>query len=184
MTKKCKAGLGFVEVLIAVIVISACAIPIIYMVTGARADTSKAINYLRAMELANEAIEWASVTPFENVTEATMAAFSGPITEDVGGALQSAKIAVDSPENKVWENDNFTVSSLKYSQQYDKAFFYREIQVEDISDSYVAANLLKKVTVKVKWSEGYRPANINLPDDRSRQVQLSILLLNDQNLSY
>jgi hypothetical protein len=43
---------------------------------------------------------------------------------------------------------------------------------------------LKKVTVTVKWSEGHRPANLNIPDDRSRQVQLSVLILNDQQLSY
>lgn len=179
-----KAGIGLVEVLIAVLVVSACAVPVVYMVTSARTDTTKAINYLRAMELANEVIEWASVARYSKVDAAYFSAFAGPLAEEEGADLKPVSIAVDDPTNTVWSSDGLTADSLAYSEQYNNAFFYREIEIENVSDSYIRPDLLKKVTVTVKWSEGHRPANINLPDDRTRQVQLSVLILNDENLSY
>lgn len=178
------AGLGLVEVLIAVLVVSACAVPVVYMVTSARTDTTKAINYLRAMELANEVIEWASVAKFNKVNAAYFSAFAGPLAEESGTNLNPVPIAVTEPENSVWSSDGLTANNLSYSEQYNNAFFYREIEIENVSDSYIRPDLIKKVTVTVKWSEGRRPANINLPDDRTRQVQLSVLILNDENLSF
>lgn len=184
VTRKRAAGMGFVEVLIAVLVISGCAIPVIYMVTSSRTDTSKAINYLRAVELANEAIEWASVSKFDDVVESTFSALAGPITEVSTTGLKAIDVAVGPPENTVWSADGLAADKLTYSEQYNKAYFYRKIEIEDVSDSYVKPDLLKKVVVTVLWSEGYTPANPNLPDDRSRQVQLSVLISNDQNLQY
>jgi hypothetical protein len=181
---KQKRGLGFVEVIVAILIAAACAAPVIYMVTSSRTDTSKAINYLRAMELANEAIEWATISRFSSVNDSTFSALAGPITTDEGGGLRTADLALGSPDNTVWSEDGLITNQLSYSQQYNNAFFYREIDIEDISDSHVNDGLLKKVTVTVKWSEGHRPANLNIPDDRSRQVQLSVLILNDQQLSY
>ncbi len=175
-------GISFIEVLIAIAVVSACAVPIVYMVTSTRTDTSRAINYLRAMELANEAIEWASVVPYSKVTPEIFSAFSEPISIDDGSNMKPASIAVGNPKNTVWSGDGLTADSIAYSEQYNNAFFFREIKIEDVTDSYVHADLLKKVTVTVKWSEGYRPANPNVSDDRSRQVQLSVLILNDESL--
>jgi hypothetical protein len=154
------------------------------MVTSSRTDTSKAINYLRAMELANEVVEWASVARFADVDDSTFSALAGPITFDDGSMLKTVDIAVGAPENDLWSSDGFTADSLAYSEQYNNAFFYREIQIEELEDSIVNEGLLKKVTVTVKWNEGQRPANINVSDNRNRQVQLSVLILNDHNLSY
>lgn len=182
--RKSRIGLSLVEVLIAVLVVAACAVPVVYMVTSARTDTSKAINYLRAMELANEAIEWASVARFSKVDSSVFSGLAGPITEADGSGLKPANIAVAAPANQVWSADDLTASALQYSEQYNNAFFFREIEIKDVSSPLVSPGLLKKVTVTVKWSEGYRPANPNLPGDRSRQVQLAVLILNDENLNY
>ena len=176
-------GLSFIEVLIAVLVVSACAIPIIYMVTSTRTDTSKAINYLRAVELANEALEWASVAKFSQI-DSFVSGLNGPISVDIGGNLQPISIQTAAPANQVWADDGLVSTNLSYSEQYNNAFFFREIEVEDVSDAMFADNLIKKVTVTVKWCEGYRPANPNLPDERSRKVELAVLILNDENLSY
>jgi Tfp pilus assembly protein PilV len=177
-------GFGFVEVLIAILIVAACAVPVIYMVTSARSDTSRAINYLRAVELANEAIEWVSSARYSDVNSTTLAALSETLANDTSGSVKPVEIAVKEPANGVWQSDNFTADELKYSEQYNNAFFYRKMEVETVEASYLDSGLLKKVTVTVKWSEGERPSNLNVSDNRNRQVQMSVLILNDENLYY
>ena len=163
-----KRAFGLLEVIIAVLIIVGAGIPILRMVTGSRKETSSSLNYLRAMELANEAIEWASAAKFDEVDK----------LKNISGS-NTTKI-----ERTNWKNSDIFEENLKYSEQYSTAFFYRKIEVEPIKGSYFADNLIKKVTVTVLWSEGYKPSNINVEDDRSRQVQLSILIINDDNLLY
>ena len=179
-----RMGMGFVEVLIAVLVVSACAVPVIYMVTSSRTDTSKAIHYLRAVELANEVIEWASLAEFSQIDDSTFSAFCGSMVEESGGGLTPVKLAVSPTTHPVWSKDALMAGALQYSEQYNNAWFFREVEISEVNDSYLQPGLLKKVTVRVKWSEAHRPANINLSDDRNRQVELSVLLLNDKNLTY
>lgn len=176
--------MGFVEIMIAVLVVTASAIPVIYMVTSSRTETSKAINYLRAVELANEVLEWASLAEFSQLDETTFSAFCGSLAEESSGMLIPANLALVEPENQVWKADSLMAGNLGYSEQYNNAFFYREVKITDVGDTYLQPDLLKKVTVTVKWSEAHRPANLNLPDDRTRQVELSVLLLNEKNLNY
>lgn len=59
----------------------------------------------------------------------------------------------------------------------------REIEVEPIESSSFAKNLIKKVTVLVKWNEGHTPSSLN-SFDRDRQIELSTLVFNDQSLEY
>ncbi len=177
-----RRGMGFVEVMIAVLVVTASAIPIIYMVTSSRTETSRAINYLRAMELANEVIEWAGAAEFSLIDESSLAAFCGSISEEASGGLKTAVLATADPENPAWLADSLMSGDLQYSDQYNTGFFYREVEVTEVNESYLQQNLLKKLTVRVKWSEGERPANLNLSDNRTRQVELSVLLLNEKNL--
>ncbi len=183
-SKVAKSGLSFVEILIAIMIISGCAVPIVYMLTSSRTDTSKAINYLRAMELANEAIEWATVTPFEKLTDETFSAFWGSLVTDGGAGLAPDEVAVVAPDHPVWSSDGVMAKKLSYSEQYNKAFFFREIEIEDVSAAYLGKNMMKKVSVTIKWCEGKMPGNINNGDDRTRQVQLSVLIGNDANLYF
>ncbi|MDD3147097.1 MAG: hypothetical protein PHD82_07330 [Candidatus Riflebacteria bacterium] len=175
-------GMGFVEVMIAVLVVTASAIPIIYMVTSSRTETSRAINYLRAVELANEVIECASAAEFSQVTPTTLSGFRGSISEEFSAGLKTVAVDTVDPENQSWKADSLMAMDLHYSEQYNTAFFFREFELTDINESYLRPGMLKKLTVRVKWSEGERPANLNVPENRTRQVELSVLLLNEKNL--
>lgn len=179
-----RAGMGFVEIVIAVLIVTACAVPIIYMVTSSRTDTTKAINYLRAVELANEVLDWAAVAEFSKLDSSSLSAFTGSLVEESSGSILPVAVPIISPENLVWKSDGLMAEKLSYSEQYGIAYFYREVAVEDVTATYLQPNMLKKVTVWVKWSEAHRPANINRPDDRNRQIELSVLILNDNTLKY
>lgn len=179
-----RSGIGFVEIVIAVLVVTASAIPVIYMVTSSRTDTTKAINYLRAMELANEVIEWASATEFSQLDPARFSGFTRSLVELDSGGLRSGAVGVAVPEHPVWKNDNLMASGLNYSEQYLNAYFFREVRIENVNESYLKPDLLKKLVVTVKWSEANPPANPNSDEDRNRQVELSVLILNDDNLMY
>ncbi|MGM0600463.1 MAG: hypothetical protein ACQETH_11695, partial [Candidatus Rifleibacteriota bacterium] len=133
---------------------------------------------------ANEAIEWVSSARYDQINPTTLAALSETLSNDTTGVLEPVEIAVNDPANSVWQADDFMAEELKYSEQYNNAFFYRELEVESVESSYLNSDLLKKVTVTVKWSEGKRPSNLNVSDNRNRQVQLSVLVLNDRNLYY
>lgn len=172
------AALSMIEVVIAVFLASMCVVPIFYMVTSSRTDTSKAINYLRAVELANEVIDWISVAEWDSV-ENMDGGYLGSLVEGSAGSLSSVVIAAGTSENPQWKNSSIFVNSaeLKYSEQYNSAFFYRKIDVKN-----TIPNLLRKITVTVSWAESQKPSNIGLEGDRDRYVELSVLLLNDSIL--
>lgn len=175
-----RKALGLVEIIIAVVLVVGAGIPILKMVTGTRTETSSSVNYLRAVELADEVLEWANGAKFSEVDK--LVNLSGSIIEDAGSNLVPTKINAVQVEYENWKNSGIFNENLRYSSQYTSAFFYREIEVKPVVSQIVAANMLKRVTVTVKWSEGFKPANLNLPSNRNRQVQLSLLVINDENL--
>ena len=176
-------GLSFVEILIAILVVTSCAVPILYMVTSTRTDTVKAINYLRAVELASEAIEWATASNFSDLNNGTFSALGDSLVSGSGTGLTPIKIATTQPNNQAWKAGNLMADDLSYSEQYNKCFFWRTIDISDITASHFQNNLIKKVVVTVKWSEG-KTAPITSDDNRTRQVQMSVLILNDKNLYF
>jgi hypothetical protein len=179
-----KRALGLTEIIIALAIVVAAGIPILRMVTKSRTETSSSVNYLRAMELADEAIEWASVSKFKDVDN--LKSLSGTIIEVNGSNIEPVSINTSEVTNEHWKGSEIFEKDLKYSDQYSRAYFYREISVEPITskNNDFEANLLKKVNVTVRWCEGYMPKNINLASDRNREIQLSILVINDDNLFY
>lgn len=180
---KISQGIGLVEVLIAVLIVAVSSIPVIYMVTSSRTDTSKAINYLRAVELANEVIEWAQAVNFEDLDESKFSAFVGSLADDSSGQIMPVPVGVAPPENANWSS-GLAANSLMYSEQYGIAYFYREVEFEDIpAASNLNEGMLKKMTVRVKWNEATVPSSLHSPD-RGRQVELSVLLINDKNMNY
>lgn len=177
-------GIGFVEVIVAVLIAAVSALPVVYMVSSSRTDTSKAINYLRAVELANEVIEWAQGVKYEDLDDGMFSAFVGTLVEDNSGTMTPVPVRAAPPENPNWAGGNFAGADLKYSEQYGNAFFYREVEFEDVVGStYFNDGMLKKMTVRVKWNEASLPSSVNSPD-RDRQVELSVLILNDANMNY
>ena len=177
-----KKAFGLVEVIIALLVIVSAGIPILKMVFHTRTETSSSVNYLRAMELADEVIEWANASKFKDVDK--LSELSGSITESSTNKMKNINTAEISNEN--WKNSGFFSKNIKYPNKYSNAYYYRDIKVEPVTNSYntFESNLLKKVTVKIKWSEGRVPSNLELDSERNREIQLSVLVINDDNLLF
>ena len=179
-----KKALGLIEIIIALLLVVGAGIPILRMVFQSRTETSSSINYLRAMELADEAIEWANISNFKDLDK--LKNLSGTITDYTGSEPDMIKINTSDTTKKKKKNADLFESNIAHSNQYSNAFFYRDIKVEPVSSKYNSfeKNLLKKVTVTIKWCEGYKPANVNIDSDRNREIQLSVLIINDDNLLY
>lgn len=176
-------GFSFVEIVIAILVAAGCAIPIFYMITSARTETSKSINYLRALELANEAIEWASVSDFNSdLNSQVFGGVGGGLVEEIGNDLTPVSVMTAAAVNPVWNADGVIAQDLRYSEQYNQAFFWRSITVEEVDSNFnrFASGLLKKITVEVSWNEGKTPPNINDGSDRMRKIRLSTIILNER----
>ncbi|KAF1080083.1 MAG: hypothetical protein GQF41_3550 [Candidatus Rifleibacterium amylolyticum] len=179
-----RSGIGFVEVLVAVLIAAVSAVPVVYMVSSSRTDTSKAINYLRAVELANEVIEWAQGVDFDDLDSVTFSTYVGTLADDSTGAITPMPVGAAVPPNPYWASGNFSADSLKYSEQYGNAFFFREVEFEDVTGSMnFSDGMIKRMTVRVKWNEGSAPSSV-YNSERDRQVELSVLLLNDANMNY
>lgn len=180
-----RIAMTFAEIMVAVAIVAGAAFPIYYLTNSSRKETTRAINYLRAVELANEVLEWASVSKYEELTEANMAAFTGLMTNVAGDSISSIVLPTTIPSNDIWKNDNLLVDSLFYSEQYAHLYFYRDVKVEEVADvDYIKPNMVKKVSVTVSWSEANRPQNLNNPSDRNRKLTLSVLILNDKTLTF
>ena len=179
-----KQAFGLIEVIIALLIIVCAGIPILKIVFQTQTETSSSVNYLRAMELADEVIEWANAAKFKDVDKLTN--LSGSMVAVSGSNHEMIKINTSGASNENWKSSGFFEENLKYSDKYCSAFFYRDIKVEPVTSSSnnFENNLLKKVTVKIKWSEGRVPSNINSDSERNREIQLSVLVINDDNLLF
>jgi len=179
-----RLGISFVEVLIAVLIAAVSAVPVVYMVTSSRTDTSKAINYLRAVELANETIEWAQAMRFEELDGVAFSTFVGTLADDTSGTIMPMPVGIATPKRPEWAQGYFVTGDLKYSEQYGNAFFYREVEFEDVPGTLnFNEGMMKKMTVRIKWNEASLPSSLH-SSERDRQVELSVLLLNDSNMNY
>jgi len=170
-------GFGLTEIVVAVTIGVACAIPLIWMVSSTRMETSKAINYLRAMELANEVLDLANVVPFDKI-EGTMGVYNGRLLDTGIPVLQL-------PSGHDWSS--FVQSSnIPYSPDYGNAFFFRDIEVEPITGKDYG-RFLKRVRVTVSWNEAKTPPNpdVNTGDSqRMRKITLETLVFNDADPEY
>ncbi len=176
-----RMGFSFVEITLAVVVACVCAVPILYLISSTRTDTSKAINYLRAMELSNEVIEWASIAPFTTLFPQAGSGFVG---------LIEGKPEIKTIPSQTWPSlmqQNITHCVLhngqSFKEQYDKCFFRRDATVEDVGPLIgAAAGKLALVTVTTGWNEG-READ-DTDRNRMRQITLSGVVFNDADPNY
>lgn len=178
-------GFGFVEVIIATLIAAVCSIPIIMMVSSSRSDTSRAINYLRAMELANEALEWAMIATDAANLDMNLRSCGGSLLVDTGvGAPGPARVDATGPRNAKWDADGIISRDIGYSEQYNNAYFMRNISVAPVV-SGLGTGHLSEVTVEVKWNEGRAPANMMDPaGDRMRKIVLTTLVVHDGRIDY
>ncbi len=172
-----KTGFGLFEIVVAITVGVIAAVPLLWMVSSTRMETTKAINYLRALELANEVIDLANVVPFDKIEGATGV---------YNGILNSAGIPVKQlPNGHEWTTF-VSDQNILYPDQYGIAYFYRDIKVEPITTRDYK-RFLKKVKVSVEWNEARIPPN---PNDnqgqnaRMRKIILETLVFNDMEPEY
>ena len=156
-------GFSLVEVLVAIVVAAVLSVPILILTTSSRTETCKAINYLRALEIAHETVEWISATPLTAKAIEELKACEGSLQSYPTGA------------NPLWPS----LKDITYPGQYSPAFFFRKIEIEPVSDSAVDyRDYLHKVVVTVLWSEGKTPVN-SADADREKKIVLTTLVFDE-----
>jgi Tfp pilus assembly protein PilV len=170
-------GFSLVEIVIAVFAVTIMAMPIIWLVSSSRTDTSKAINYLRAMEIALETLEWVRTLPGQPAKiEEVIKNESRSLLDSNGKEM----IAYSTGTNAKWPGQ--LAEKLVYSDQYKAAYFFREIKIENSLEAQphegktAHSPYLKRVTVTVWWNEAKVPSTPSQPE-RSRKIVLAMLLL-------
>ena len=166
-----KHGISFPEIVVAVTVFAILALPIYQSMHTVQTDTMKSINYFRAMELANEAVEYVRLLPVDKDFKQNAEGFSGSILVEQGDTFEAAKILTgDNPNYK-----DILESEIQYSNQYNPAYFYRTIEVSDLSGSDYAG-LLKKVIVTVYWDNDVAVNNLHDLSRKTKKVVLASLI--------
>ena len=169
-----RRGWGIVEAAISVLVGAILAIPLLYTLTGTRSDTTQAINYLRAMEIANEAIAWTTATPMTPKSEVALEQNSGSLVKAGGARLEP--MPYRQGRNATWASNSQT---LTYPDQYGRVYFHRTIDVQALQPAATDhRQFLSRVTVTVAWNERVPPAKIDTPD-REKKVVMTALVCDE-----
>lgn len=198
-----RKGITFAEIMVTILIVSIAAIPIYFVTVNTRKDTTSAINYLRAVELANEVLDWAQVCKFEDLDKIPEA-YGGYIVDAGGESCITVPLGV--PTNQKWQSDKLMIDKLTYPKQYMNHCFYREIEIESLPNrengdnissenelslsgvDYIKDNMLKRIRVTVYWFEKTRPTNLSKLDskDKSKGVNIVMqsLIINDKTLTF
>ena len=173
MKFKNKKGYSLAEVVIATVIFAGIFTGLILLTTSSRTETSKSINYLRALQLAQEAIEIINSSPFEKVTDSNLSFLSGSLIDPATN--KSVKILAGN-------NAKNTISEFNYPDDYTKCYYYRTIKINDLS-SIPNNRFLKKITVGVYWNEGKIPNKLESTSgepDRMRKLELSTIVFDEK----
>ncbi len=175
--KNSNSGFSFIEVILATALAAGLFAALIWLTTTTRAETGKSVNYLRALQLAQETVDWLQATPSGMLTPERLRLFEGslvdPQTEKSTGILPGTMTRSAS-------------STIAYPDDYCPAWFYRKITLEKPEKEYPGARFLRRVTIEIFWNEGKRPTStdsLSENPDRMRKISLSALLL-DENEYY
>lgn len=171
-----KEGLSFAEVIISVFVAMVLSIPILLLMTSTRTHTGKAINYLRAIELAHESIEWVHASILNPDTIEKFTGNSGSLVTSDAGGFKSATIPLEA--NPKWEGN--VIRELAYHDQYTKCFFYRKVEVKPATGfplDYLSH--LFQVDVTVSWNESKYPDDPQ-SEERMHKVVFSTLVCDEK----
>lgn len=164
---------SFVEVIVAFAVGVIFFGGLIYFASTTRAETSKAENYLRALQIAQETIELAQSTPVEELTQRKMQIFEGSLVNPQAGKSVVLPFHAASP----WQPQ-----TRGYPEQYTKSYFYRTIKIEPVETSQPNARFMRKVIVNIFWNEGRVPGKIDSigsDPDRMRKLSLAAVVFDE-----
>lgn len=170
---KAYRGTSFVEVLLATVIASLLFSSIIWFVSMTRVAAGKSTSYLRALQLAQETIDWVHALEFSDVSADKLSLLEGSLVDSQTG--RSVVFSRDTVAGKKMV--------LAYPDDYGKAYFYRRIVLEQQNGVKPACRLLKKVSVYIYWNEGQKPAQLDSlseEPDRMRKITLSTLLLDER----
>jgi len=167
-------GVSLVEITVAILIAAVISVPVLMLMTTSREETCKAVNYLRALEIAHETIEWINATPLNATTISELLNSEGSLIIANGANLDTVPYPVGN--NAKWVD----LKSIKYPEQYAKAYFFRKIEIEPVSEASVDyRDYLYKVVVTIFWNEGKVPPNLK-DGDRQKKVVLSTLIADER----
>ncbi|MEW6708416.1 MAG: hypothetical protein AB1403_01210 [Candidatus Riflebacteria bacterium] len=172
-----RKGVSFTEIVIAVTIFAVLAIPLFMSMKSVNMDATRAISHLRALELANEAIDYVRLLPVDKNFDQLALGLSGSIVIEGQDGLVPARIQTG--ENSYYSG--ILANELEYSEQYSRSYFYREVEVIEQSGREYAP-LLKKVVVTVYWSDGEKVKNLHSYEDRTRKVVLACIVTDWKSL--
>ncbi len=165
-----RRGWGIIEAVLAITAGAVLSIPLLWLYISTRSDTCKAINYLRALEIAQETTEWIQSTPLTQKTIETLTKMSGSLVDP--GTGNSALYPTST--NPKWAGD--LSSKVDYPDQYKGMYFFRHIDIVPVTGTGVPhGEYLYQVTVTVLWNENQPPAHLTDPV-RAKKVVLSTLV--------
>ena len=169
-----KKAFTITEIVVATVVFVGLFTTLSLLLNTSRTETSKSINYMRAMQLAQETIDWVNSTPYEKVDNNTLSILNGSLVD----SYTHNSVAIP-----VGENANNTVTDPQYPDDYSKCYYYRTVKVDNL-DSVPNGRFLKKVTVSVYWNESKVPKSLvsasSGEPDRMRKIILSTLIFNEK----
>jgi len=165
-------GFSLPEIVLAVAAFAILAFPLYRSMQTVQTDTRKSINYFRAMELANEAIEYVRLLPVDKNFERNAEGFSGSIlVERADSSLEAARLMTG--EHPHYRDD--LASNLQYSSQYNSAYFYRTVEVHTLSGADYSG-LVRKVVVTVYWDNSVSVTNLHDLTRKTSKVTLATLV--------
>ena len=170
--KSGRQAFSFVEIIVALTIGVGCFTGLIWFASTTRVETSKAGNYLRALQIAQETIELIQSTPQSELTPTKIQIFEGSLVNPQ--TRNSVKIPVHNAS--AWQP-----ATKNYPEQYNNAWFYRKVRMEQIGGGG-SSRFLKKISVDVYWNEGKSPDKIDSLDsepDRMRKLSLATLIFDE-----
>jgi len=127
------------EIMVATTIMLVCLIPILYLLTSTRTETSKTVHRLRVMELVHESVDWIHSCPY-----GSLEALANVVNGDVAG------VPITGNENV--KLDPFlaqTPAEMAYSKEYGP--MKRTIDITPVTGSN---DWLKKASIRIDWTEG------------------------------
>lgn len=171
--KESTRGFSFIEIIIALTVSVVFFAGLIYFASTTRVETSKAGNYLRALQIAQETIELVQSTPIAELTGNKLQIFEGSLINPATGK----SVGIPVHPGSAWQP-----ATKAYPEQYNNAFFYRKVRVEPVDGSVANARFMRKVSVDIYWNEGKVPDKIDSigdEPDRMRKLSLATLIFDE-----
>lgn len=167
---KSRLGVSFVEIVVAIFVFAMMALPVYVFMTSVRTDNVKNISYLRAMELAEESLEYVQLLPVDRSFKAKAEAISGSLLIEVPD-ISAACVLIGTDD---YYRD-ILADRLQYSEQYNPSYFYRTVEVHDLTGT-AYSELLKKVVVTIYWDDSRQVNNLHDLGAKTRKVVMACLI--------